>query len=102
LLDDLWALWRKRRIDEVLAWGLMDAVVRQNNRNRVESNRSRSASAERSDRVFEGGEASRTVGKYVSVMQRACMETPEVVNARYAARKGTNRDSRNSTPEPSS
>jgi tRNA pseudouridine38/39 synthase len=102
LLDDLWALWRKRRIDEVLAWGLMDAIVMQNTRSRTDLSISQSASAERSDRIFDGGEASRTVGKYVPITQRACMETPDVVNARYAARKGVTRDSRSSTPEPRS
>jgi tRNA pseudouridine38/39 synthase len=102
LLDDLWALWRKRRIDEVLAWGLMDAVAMQKACSHRDVDDSRSASVERSDRVFDGGEASRTVGKYIPVTQRACMETPDVVNARYAARKGVTRSSRSSTPESTS
>ncbi|KAK4542022.1 hypothetical protein LTR36_007222 [Oleoguttula mirabilis] len=93
IMDELWALWRKRKIDEVLAGSLMTVVSRQGGTAKPLSNGAAIASAapegvERSDRVFDGSDRPRTVGKYIPIMQRARMETPEVVNARYAVRKG--------------
>ncbi|KAF1825344.1 pseudouridine synthase [Dissoconium aciculare CBS 342.82] len=99
LMDDLWALWRKRRIDEVLAWGLMGAVAMQDRRRQPASIGSNNVIGDRSDRIFDGGEASRTVGTYIPITQRACMEEPDVVNARYATRKGKKLDSKGPTPE---
>ena len=88
IMDDLWADWRKRKMDEVLSGSLMDLVARQPMRSsRYEDGVVQPADAD-SARVFDGSEAPRPVGTYVPVMQRERMETPEVVNARYAARKG--------------
>lgn len=87
IMDELWALWRKRKMDEVLAWSLMDVVSRQGpaaQLDRLEA----SGRQESSNRVFDGSEKPRTVGDYVPVMQRERMETPDIVNTRYAARKG--------------
>lgn len=89
IMDELWALWRKRKMDELLAWSLMDVVSKQGlpvQLDRLET----FGRQESSDRVFDGSEKPRTVGEYVPVMQRERMETPDVVNARYAVRKGLN------------
>ncbi|KAK4503589.1 hypothetical protein PRZ48_004504 [Zasmidium cellare] len=93
IMDELWALWRKRKMDEVLAWSLMDVVSRQGpavQLDRVDME----GGQKKSDRVFDGSEQPRTVGPYLPVMKRERMETPDVVNARYAARKGWNGDLR--------
>ena len=90
IMDDLWAQWRKCKMDEVLAGSVMDLVARQPMRSsRYENGASQPVDAE-SARVFDGSEAPRAVGTYVPIMRRERMETPEVVNARYAARKGLN------------
>lgn len=89
IMDELWALWRKRKMDEVLAWSLMDVVSRQGPTLQLDRPVG-PGNQEKSDRVFDGSEKPRTVGDYVPVMQRERMETPDVVNARYAARKGLN------------
>lgn len=87
IMDELWALWRKRKMDEVLAWSLMEVVsaqgqpLAQNGEASVEV-------AERSARLFDGSAVPRTIGTYIPLAQRECLETPDVVNARYAARKG--------------
>ncbi|KAF2864348.1 tRNA pseudouridine synthase [Piedraia hortae CBS 480.64] len=80
VLTELWALWQRRKIDELLAHSLMRLVEGE----LVAS----PANDEGSDRVFDGSERPQTVGKYVPIMQRARTEAPETVNARYAQRKG--------------
>ena len=86
IMDDLWSLWRKRKMDEVLAWSLMGVVSAQGQQSLPEQ--SSSPDAERSARVFDGSAVPRTVGTYTPIAEREQMETPDVVNARYAARKG--------------
>jgi len=92
IMDDLWSQWRQTKIDEVLASSLMDVVAQQGRRPEPAVVNGDAASAisdaDRSDRVFDGSDRPRTVGRYIPIMQRERMEAPEMVNARYAARKG--------------
>nr|POE63111.1 trna pseudouridine(38/39) synthase [Quercus suber] len=85
IMDELWVLWRQRKLDEVLAASLMDVVAQQGPSAETATTDMREDS---SDRVFDGSDKARTVGTYVPLMQRARTEAPEVINARYAARKG--------------
>ena len=79
-------------MDEVLAGGLLDVVVRQggfgegggDGDERVEGEGKGVAS----QKVFQGGDGPRFVGRYVPLMQRPRMESVEIINARYAKRKG--------------
>ncbi|WPH00407.1 Hypothetical protein R9X50_00323400 [Acrodontium crateriforme] len=90
IMDELWALWRKRKIDEVLADNLMSVVAGLGDVSAVRPNGDsvEVSSVPESARVFDGSEKPRAVGKYIPLMKRGCMETPDVVNARYALRKG--------------
>lgn len=90
IMDDLWALWRKRKIDEVLAGSLMSVVANQRSTPGASDMDGASApnGVEHSARIFDGGDRPRPVGKYIPVVQRERAEAPEVLNARYAARKG--------------
>ncbi|KAK3673343.1 pseudouridine synthase deg1 [Recurvomyces mirabilis] len=91
VMDDLWSLWRKRKMDEVLAGSLMDIAASLGQRmstSKLIPNRHLVEDADRSDRIFDGSDRPRTVGKYVPLMKREKLETPVVVNARYAVRKG--------------
>ena len=94
IMDDLWSLWKMRKIDEVLASSLMDVVLRQNRHTGTADDSASPACAagsqveERSDRVCDGSDRPRLVGKYVPLMQRKQTESPAVMNARYAARRG--------------
>ena len=92
VVEDLWRVWRERKIDEVLAGMLLDLAAGQGN----SGVNSKPYSHERQDgkgkpsssqKVFDGGNAPRLVGRYVPILQRPRMESVEVVNARYAARK---------------
>lgn len=89
IMDELWALWRKRKMDEVLARSLMDVVASSGHQPRVDMSILASV-VEKSVRLYDGSSTPRAVGPYTPLMQRVRMETPEVVNARYAARKGFN------------
>ncbi|OQO06538.1 hypothetical protein B0A48_08321 [Cryoendolithus antarcticus] len=84
VMDDLWVLWRQRKMEEVLAGSLMNVVRRQGKPSKLRD----VDFALKSDRVYDGSELPRTVGTYMPVMQRERMESPDVVNARYAVRKG--------------
>lgn len=94
IMDDLWRLWRQRKMDEVLAGMLMDVVARQETGfgsvgpDASASTDGRGRRVEKSTKVFDGGDGPRLVGKYVPVMQKEKMDTVEIINARYAERKG--------------
>ena len=93
VVDDLWRVWRGRKIDEVLAGSLLDVVVGHGGDDSrsdavgmggtVGNNKSLG-----SQKVFQGGDGPRFVGNYVPVMRKPRMESVEVINARYAKRKG--------------
>ncbi|QIW97304.1 hypothetical protein AMS68_002822 [Peltaster fructicola] len=89
IMEELWSIWRKRKLDEILAAQLMSLVAGQGHAPPLSFD---AAAQPRSDRVFEGSELPRTVGTYTPVMQRHRMESPEVQNARYAARYGLNKE----------
>ncbi|KAA6414538.1 MAG: pseudouridylate synthase 3 [Lasallia pustulata] len=93
VVADLWKIWRQRKIDEVLAGTLLDVVVAQGSGSRAgreeDGEPRRSGKPPRtSQKVFDGGNAVRLVGKYTPVLQKPRMESVEIINARYAARKG--------------
>ncbi|TKA34326.1 hypothetical protein B0A50_00306 [Salinomyces thailandicus] len=98
IMDDLWAQWRHRKMDEVLAGSLMDVVSAVGGRASSQAGASHMVHEDvdapsksdfgRSDRVFDGGDRARTVGTYTPIIRRERLEAPEIMNARYAARKG--------------
>lgn len=90
IMEDVWALWRRRKMDELLSGSLMDVISRQGKSIAEIFQPDTLKSGELSARVFDGSEVPRTVGVYVPIMHRERLETPEIVNARYAARKGLN------------
>ncbi|KXL48816.1 hypothetical protein M433DRAFT_62901 [Acidomyces richmondensis BFW] len=103
IVNELWAQWRKRKIDEVLAANLMELVVRPDNRRILQAhatgNPAQSEAIPKS-RVFDGSDRVRIAGRYIPIMQRERMESPEIVNARYAARKNlSERSSIEADPE---
>lgn len=88
IMEDLWTLWQKYKMNEHLAASLMDVVAGQGRDCRATSLSEEQSRADTTDRVFEGTGEARTVGKYTVLSRRACMESPDILNARYAARKG--------------
>lgn len=98
VVDDLWKVWRERKIDEVLAGRLLDVVAGQGNPSsmmedeQTQHSTTTKTSGRSSQKVFFGGDASRTVGRYVPVLAKPRRARVEVLNARYAARKGFEQD----------
>ncbi len=97
VVHDLWKVWRRRKIDEVLAGRLLDIVVRQGNpapmieddeKSQQHTITNESSRQTISQKVFLGGDAPRAVGRYVPVLSKPRMASVAVLNARYAARKG--------------
>jgi len=92
LVDDVWRVWRGRKMDEVLAGSLLDVVTSQG-RKRVEESGDEEAphgrvGESRSQKVFQGGDGPRLAGRYIPVMEKPRMESVEAINARFAKRKG--------------
>jgi tRNA pseudouridine38/39 synthase len=81
LVDGLWTVWRQRKIDEILAGSLLNLTVNLGKNQDGDLARS-------SQKVYFGGNSYITQGKYIPIMNRQRMETPEIINARYAERKG--------------
>ena len=100
VVDDLWTVWRRRKMDEVLAGTLLNVVLRQGVGYQAENtgpaatnevSRIQTATTKRkttSQKVFQGANGPKYAGKYVPVMQKPRMERTEVINERYRERKG--------------
>ncbi|KAH8819994.1 pseudouridine synthase [Xylogone sp. PMI_703] len=87
VMDDLWEVWRERKIDEVLAASLIDVVAKQGVKT-TELTAPSSRKAAKSQKLFDGGDTPRLQGTYLPVMKKPRLETIEVINGKYAARKG--------------
>jgi tRNA pseudouridine38/39 synthase len=88
IMENLWLAWRKAKIDEVLAGSLMDVFARQGNQADSSRGPDRVKNGDEAVRVFDGSESPRSVGTYVPIMERKRLEPPDVINARFATRKG--------------
>lgn len=105
VVDDLWKLWRGRKIDEVLAGKLLDVVAGQGNppppfsiveheQREDDTKKSETQTRNSSQKIFLGGDAARPAGQYIPVLAKPRRAKVEVLNARYAARKGFEQDPR--------
>jgi len=94
LQDVVWAEWRRRKIDEVLAGSLLGIVAQQATRpsgalsDAGESTQNVPPFETHSTKVFDGGNGARLKGEYIPVMRRERQEDVDVQNKRYAERKG--------------
>ena len=85
VIEDLWSVWRQRKIDEVLAGALLDLTVSQGDNRIIQEMESKQDAVRkhaRGAKVWLGSNDSRTGGKYVPVLQKATADTVEVRNAR--------------------
>jgi tRNA pseudouridine38/39 synthase len=93
LVENIWEIWRKKKIDEVLTGSLLDVIVSQGIQDRQASDAaeqvglSEGAKRKRSQKVFQGGNAPALKGKWIPVLQKRRMDPVEDINARYATRK---------------
>ncbi|MCJ1244818.1 hypothetical protein MMC30_002018 [Trapelia coarctata] len=92
VVDDVWKIWRQKKMDEVLAGMLLNLVVGQGNCSVIEKGLGDKTGGQTASRkVFYGGDSSRPRGKYTPLLQRPRMESVETINARFATRKGFNK-----------
>ena len=93
LVEELWKVWRQRKMDELLAGTLLNEVVAQGTAMDIDSHQQEGESSSQgakpiNQKVFGGGDEARLRGKYVPILERPWLESVETINARYAARKG--------------
>jgi tRNA pseudouridine38/39 synthase len=86
LMDDLWKVWRERKIDEMLAGSLIDVVSKQGDK--VEELEAEIRKESKSQKVFDGGDSPRLQGTYIPVLRKPLMDAVDVINEKYAIRKG--------------
>ncbi|KAL6707277.1 pseudouridine synthase deg1 [Coniothyrium glycines] len=91
VVDDMWEVWRGRKIDETMAGLLLDRIAEQGKSTldrevRVEEQTVGITKA--GPRVFEGADLGKAKGNYTHVLKRERQEAVEVINERYAKRKG--------------
>lgn len=85
LMDELWSTWRERKIDEMLAGTLIDVVSKQGGKI---ADLRLGESKKKSQKLFDGGDAPRQQGVYTPVMKKPLLESVEIINEKYAVRKG--------------
>ncbi|OJZ89351.1 hypothetical protein ASPFODRAFT_42552 [Aspergillus luchuensis CBS 106.47] len=89
IVEELWSVWRQRKMEEILAGALLDLAVSQGDKSLtigdgVEPIWERK---NRGKKIFVGSNEARTGGYYVPVMQKRKTELVEVQNARWLAAK---------------
>lgn len=98
IADDIWKVWRHKKMEEVLAASLLDLIMGRGSRAGSHGISAKDelggASLESrttprvSQKIFLGGDSAKWVGKYIPVLERPRMESVTELNAKYAKRKG--------------
>jgi tRNA pseudouridine38/39 synthase len=90
VMDDVWEVWRRNKIDETLSALLLDRVAEQGT-STLDAEREEGWAvgiARSGPRIFDGGDIGRAKGVYTPVLERERQESVEVVNERFLKRKG--------------
>ena len=90
VVDELWTQWRRAKIDEVLTGSLLDLCLSQGDSSSLSRGgfRDPASVGNRSQKIFDGRDTGRMVGDYVSVLDKPRLDSMEVQNAKWRARKG--------------
>jgi len=90
VIDDVWEMWRGNKVDETLSALLIDAIAAQGQSTLDAEQKAVNGfgTAKVGPRIFDGGNMGRAKGKYTPVMRRERNDPVELVNERYAKRKG--------------
>lgn len=89
LIEDLWSVWRRRKMDEILMGSLLDVVSEQGQRLLVGGQRL-PCMIDSKKQIFDGGNNAKATGTYIPVLQRRTLETVEEINRRFL--RGKNPD----------
>jgi len=87
LMDNLWETWRERKVDEMLAGALINVVSKQGS-DVADLKVGDGSRGSRSQKIFDGDNRPRLQGKYIPIMKKPLMDPVEIVNEKYAIRKG--------------
>lgn len=87
LMQDLWQIWRGRKMDELLANQLHNLVVEQGDFTKHKDSRA-PTHVTLSTRQFEGSDGARPVGKYIPMIKKKMNSSPDEVNDKTAQKKG--------------
>ena len=90
VMDGMWAYWRERKLDELLSNQLLQLVSTQRSKDpsRQVTRPEPTGKQVNSVIVYEGGNGGRMGGRYVPLMKKDKLQSPEEQNERYAIRKG--------------
>lgn len=95
MIESIWELWRRKKMAEILAGQLLNVVTRPDDMQRhfplddgAQGDHVQGESRRGSQRVYFGGNAARPRGKYIPVLERPRMDSIDIINGKYAARKG--------------
>ncbi|KAF2707891.1 pseudouridine synthase [Pleomassaria siparia CBS 279.74] len=103
VIDDVWEVWRRAKMEETLAALLLDSIAargvstldnEKNGREEMDVGIGRAG-----PRGFDGGDLGKAKGNYIRVLDRERQETVEVVNERYAKKKGLDTKAGKATEE---
>jgi tRNA pseudouridine38/39 synthase len=92
IIDDVWEMWRNAKMDETLAALLLDSIAERGvstlDREKGGREEMEVGIGKSGPRGFDGGDVGRARGGYVKILDRERQESVEVVNERYAKKKG--------------
>lgn len=91
VVDDVWEVWRGNKIDETLSALLLDRIAAQGTATLDKEqgvDEQGIGIAKSGPRMFDGGDLGRAKGNYIPVLKRERQERVEIVNERYAKKKG--------------
>jgi len=87
LVDHIWEVWRGHKVDELLSTQLLNLVTSQADLTRRLNTKGPQYLKPR-QKAFEGGDRARTVGKYVPLLKREKLASPEEFYEKFAKKKG--------------
>ncbi|KAI0545234.1 pseudouridine synthase [Xylaria curta] len=87
LVNHMWKHWREHKMDELLASQLLNVVARQTDL-ALRRNTSPFRYANTAQKMFEGGNGERSHGKYVPLLKRQRLASPQEAYDKDARRKG--------------
>jgi tRNA pseudouridine38/39 synthase len=87
MVDHMWETWRERKMDEILSSQLLSVIAGQADISKRRDPRAPQF-APLSQRIFEGSNRERLVGKYQALSAKAKLPTPEETYDKEARRKG--------------
>ena len=88
VMDGVWATWRDRKMDEILAGQLLQLISGQGGQMKIEAPDPVKGKGGPGTTLYEGGNSGRMGGRYVPIMKKDKLQSPEEQNEKYAIRKG--------------